>query len=264
MLKKRILVTGGAGFLGKHLCEKLISQDNNVICLDNYCSSTKNNILHLLDNKNFELIEQDVIEHLKIDVDEIYHLACPASPFQYKSNPINTIKTNVVGSMNMVELANKTNAKIFQASTSEIYGDPTISPQSESYFGNVNTIGPRSCYDEGKRCAETIFFDFKRQFNLRIKIARIFNTYGPHMQANDGRVISNFILQALKNQPLTIYGDGNQTRSFCYINDLIDGIINLMNTDNAITEPINLGNPEEYKIIDISKKSLIYVNQNPN
>lgn len=248
---KKILVTGGAGFLGSNLCAKLLEMGNFVYCLDNLYSGSKNNISQFLDNQNFNFIEHDVIEPIDIEVDEIYNLACPASPSVYQKDPIFTLKTSVWGVLNMLELVHKYNAKFLQTSTSEIYGDPLEHPQKESYFGNVNPNGIRSCYDEGKRCAETLICDYHRKYNLDTKIARIFNTYGKNMRADDGRVISNFIIQALKNEPLTVYGKGIQTRSFCYVDDLIDGLIKLM--DSKCTEPINLGNENEFKIIDAAK-----------
>lgn len=250
---KKILVTGGAGFLGSHLCEQLVSMGHDVICLDNYFTGSKSNIRHLLDYSNFELVRHDVTFPLYIEVDEIYNLACPASPVHYQHDPVQTTKTSVHGAINMLGLAKRTKAKIFQASTSEVYGDPAVHPQPESYWGNVNPIGPRSCYDEGKRCAETLFFDYHRQHNLRIKVARIFNTYGPKMQPNDGRVVSNFILQALSNQPITIYGDGSQTRSFCFVDDLIDGFVRFMNSNNELTGPLNLGNPDEFTVKELAE-----------
>jgi len=253
MEKNRILITGGAGFLGSHLCERLLKDDNEIICLDNYFSSSKNNIRHLLQNSRFELLRHDVNLSLYIEVDEIYNLACPASPRHYQRDPVQTTKTNVHGAINMLGLAKRVGAKIFQASTSEVYGDPTENPQNEEYWGNVNPIGIRSCYDEGKRCAETLFFDYYRQNNLNIKVARIFNTYGPRMQVNDGRVVSNFILQALNEEAITIYGDGKQTRSFCYADDLIEAIILFMKTDHGITGPINLGNPNEITILELAE-----------
>ena len=251
---KKILLTGGAGFLGSHLSKKLLDKKYKVLCVDNFYSSSKSNIANLLDNPNFKFYEQDVC-NLDIDenIDIIYNLACPASPIHYQADPVKTIQTNVIGSINVLELAKKYNAKIFQASTSEVYGDPKISPQDESYWGNVNPIGIRSCYDEGKRAAETLFFDYHRQFNVNIKVCRIFNTYGPNMALNDGRVISNFIIQALKNEDLTIYGDGNQTRSFCYVDDLIDGIVNIVDLETSFTGPINLGNDNELSIDKIAK-----------
>ena len=250
---KRVLVTGGAGFLGSHLCERLLLEENEVICVDNFFTGKKSNILHLLDNPNFELIRHDVISPLDIEVDEIYNLACPASPIHYQHDPVQTIKTCVHGAINMLELANRLRVKIFQASTSEVYGDPEVHPQDESYWGRVNPIGIRSCYDEGKRCAETIFFDYHRQHGLNIKVARIFNTYGPRMHPNDGRVVSNFIVQALRNIDITIYGDGLQTRSFCYVDDLIDGFLLFMDKGNKLKGPINIGNPRESTIIELAK-----------
>jgi UDP-glucuronate decarboxylase len=252
--KKRILVTGGAGFLGSHLCDALLNLGHEVICADNYFSGAKQNIEHLLDNPYFELIRHDVTFPLYIEVDEIYNLACPASPVFYQHNPVQTVKTSVHGAINMLGLAKRVGAKIFQASTSEVYGNPLVHPQTEDYNGNVNVIGPRACYDEGKRCAETLFFDYHRQYQLKIKVARIFNTYGPRMSANDGRVVSNFIVQALKNEPITIYGDGSQTRSFCYVDDLIDGFIKLMNADDSVIGPMNLGNPGEFTIKELAEK----------
>ena len=260
--KKRILVTGGAGFLGSHLCERLVSEGNEVICLDNYYTGSKNNILHLMSNKNFELLRHDICFPLYVEVDEIYNLACPASPIHYQYDPVQTTKTSVHGSINMLGLAKRQNAKIFQASTSEVYGDPEIHPQNESYWGRVNPIGPRSCYDEGKRCAETLFFDYYRQHKLKIKIARIFNTYGPRMHPNDGRVVSNFIIQALKNEDITIYGDGKQTRSFCFVDDLIGAMLLIMNTEDDFTGPINIGNPEEHTIQEIAEKIIDLTNSN--
>jgi len=252
-MQKRILVTGGAGFLGSHLCEKLLRDGNEVICVDNYFTGSKRNIAHLLDFKEFELIRHDVTFPLYIEVDEIYNLACPASPIHYQHDPVQTTKTSVHGAINMLGLAKRIRAKIFQASTSEVYGDPDVHPQPESYWGNVNPLGIRACYDEGKRCAETLFFDYHRQHKLRIKVARIFNTYGPHMHPNDGRVVSNFIVQALKNEPITIYGKGDQSRSFCYYEDLIEGFVRLMKTGDEITGPINLGNPVEFTIKQLAE-----------
>jgi UDP-glucuronate decarboxylase len=251
--QKKILVSGGAGFLGSHLCEKLLGLGHSVICLDNFFTGNKSNILFLIDHPSFSLIEHDVCQGIDLDVDLIYNLACPASPIHYQFDPVKTIKTNVHGAINMLELAKAKNARILQASTSEVYGDPHLHPQAEEYWGNVNPIGIRSCYDEGKRCAETLFFDFYRQFRISIKVARIFNTYGPRMHPNDGRVVSNFIVQALKNEPITIYGDGMQTRSFCYVDDLIYGLILLMDSEAALTGPINLGNPVEFTIRQLAE-----------
>lgn len=251
---KRILITGGAGFIGSHLCERLLNEGNEVICLDNYFTGTKNNVIHLMANPHFELVRHDVIEPYYAEVDEIYNLACPASPIHYQYNPIKTVKTSVMGAINMLGLAKRIKAKILQASTSEVYGDPIVHPQPESYWGNVNPIGVRSCYDEGKRCAETLFMDYHRQNSVKIKIARIFNTYGPRMHPYDGRVVSNFIIQALKGKPITIYGDGSQTRSFQYIDDLIDGLIKLMNTSDSIIGPINIGNPTEFSILELAEQ----------
>ncbi|MDA3821763.1 MAG: SDR family oxidoreductase [Bacteroidales bacterium] len=251
---KRILVTGGAGFIGSHLCERLLNEGNDVICLDNYFTGCKKNIVHLLDRPYFELVRHDVTQSFYAEVDEIYNLACPASPIHYQYNPIKTVKTSVMGAINMLGLAKRIKAKILQASTSEVYGDPTIHPQPESYWGNVNPIGKRSCYDEGKRCAETLFMDYHIQNNVKIKIVRIFNTYGPNMLPNDGRVVSNFIVQALKNENITIYGDGTQSRSFQYVDDLIEGMIRMMNTSDDITGPINIGNQKEFTILELAKK----------
>ena len=251
---KKILVTGGAGFLGSHLCYELINRGYEVICVDNFYTGNKKNIKNLLVHPNFELIRHDVTFPLYLEVDEIYNLACPASPIHYQYDPVQTTKTSVHGAINMLGLAKRLKAKIFQASTSEVYGDPTIHPQVESYWGNVNPVGIRSCYDEGKRCAETLFFDYYRQHNLLIKVARIFNTYGPNMSLNDGRVISNFIIQALKNEPISIYGKGEQSRSFCYVDDLINGIIKLMDSGQGIIGPINLGNPNEFTILELAEK----------
>ncbi|MFI3257203.1 MAG: UDP-glucuronic acid decarboxylase family protein [Spirochaetales bacterium] len=255
-MQKTILVTGGAGFIGTHLCKKLLDQNNTVICLDNFFTGTKQNIAPLLGNKNFELIRHDVTEEIRLEVDQIYNLACPASPIHYQYNPIKTIKTSVLGAVNMLGLAKRVKARILQASTSEVYGDPEMHPQSETYWGNVNPIGIRSCYDEGKRAAETLFMDYHRQNNVDIKIVRIFNTYGPNMHPQDGRVVSNFIMQALNGEDITVYGDGTQTRSFCYVDDLVDGFIAMMNTDNGITGPINLGNPQEFTMIELAEKIL--------
>ena len=253
-IQKRILVTGGAGFLGSHLCESLLSEGHEVVCVDNYYTGSKENIKHLIANENFELIRHDITFPLYIEVDEIYNLACPASPIHYQNDPVQTIKTSVHGAINMLGLAKRIDAKIFQASTSEVYGDPEIHPQNESYWGKVNPIGIRSCYDEGKRCAETLFFDYHRQHGIKIKVARIFNTYGPRMHPDDGRVVSNFIVQAIDNKDITIYGDGNQTRSFCYVDDLIDGFQTFMNSRDDFFGPINLGNPIEFSILDLAKK----------
>lgn len=250
---KKILVTGGAGFLGSHLCEALLKQGHEVLCLDNYFTGSKLNILHLMSNPFFELVRHDVTQPFEVEVDEIYNLACPASPIHYQQDPIKTINTSVMGAINMLELAKQLNCKILQTSTSEVYGDPTIHPQTEEYWGNVNPIGIRSCYDEGKRCAETLFFDYYRERQVRIKVVRIFNTYGPNMHPNDGRVVSNFIIQALRGQDITIYGDGSQTRSFCYCDDLIKGLITMMDTPDNITGPINLGNPTEFTIRQLAE-----------
>ena len=253
-LTKRILVTGGAGFLGSHLCEKLLDQGHEVICADNFYTGRRGNIAHLISNPMFEVLRHDVCFPLYVEVDEIYNLACPASPIHYQFDPVQTTKTSVHGAINMLGLAKRVKAKILQASTSEVYGDPAIHPQDESYWGNVNPIGLRSCYDEGKRCAETLFFDYRRQHNLGIKVARIFNTYGPRMYPNDGRVVSNFIMQALKNEDITIYGNGEQTRSFCYVDDLIDGLVRLMESGDDFTGPVNLGNPNELTILGLAQK----------
>lgn len=250
---KKILVTGGAGFLGSHLCERLLAEGNEVICVDNYFTGSKKNVLHLLDNPYFELVRHDVTSPYFVEVDEIYNLACPASPIHYQYNPIKTVKTSVMGAINMLGLAKRIKAKVLQASTSEVYGDPFVHPQVEEYFGNVNPIGVRSCYDEGKRCAETLFFDYHRQNDVKIKVVRIFNTYGPRMHPNDGRVVSNFIVQALKNEDITIYGTGEQTRSFCYCNDLIDAMVRMMNTDDSVVGPINVGNPDEFTIKELAE-----------
>ena len=252
-IMKTILVTGGAGFIGSHLCEALLKQGHYVICLDNFFTGRKENIKHLMDFDNFELIRHDIIDPIKLEVDEIYNLACPASPFHYQYNPIKTIKTSFLGTMNMLGLAKRVKAKILQASTSEVYGDPLVHPQPESYRGNVNPIGPRACYDEGKRAAETLCFDYHRQHKVDIRVVRIFNTYGPNMQINDGRVVSNFIVQALKNEDITVYGDGKQTRSFCYVSDLVRGMIDFMNQEQHLG-PINLGNDGEFTILELAKK----------
>jgi len=252
----RVMVTGGAGFLGSHLCEHLLRAGFDVLCVDNFYTGTKGNIVHLMKNPYFELLRHDITFPLYVEVDEIYNLACPASPIHYQNDPVQTTKVNVHGSINMLGLAKRLKARILQASTSEVYGNPSIHPQAETYWGNVNPIGPRACYDEGKRCAETLFFDYYRQHRLRIKVARIFNTYGPHMHPNDGRVISNFIIQALRGEPLTIYGNGSQTRSFCYVDDMVEGLILLMNTSDEVTGPVNLGNPVEHSILEIAQKIL--------
>ena len=251
---KRILITGGAGFIGSHLCERLLAEGHEVLCVDNFFTGARRNVARLLGNPNFELMRHDVTFPLFVEVDEIYNLACPASPIHYQYDPVQTTKTSVHGAINMLGLAKRRRAKIFQASTSEVYGDPTVHPQPEEYWGNVNPIGFRSCYDEGKRCAETLFFDYRRQHNLRIKVARIFNTYGPRMHPNDGRVVSNFIVQALKGEAITLYGEGNQTRSFCYVDDLVEGFIRLMGTGDDVTGPINLGNPGEFTIRQLAEK----------
>ncbi len=253
-LKNRILVTGGCGFLGSHICDELVNQGHEVLCVDNCFTGTKRHIRHLLEHPNFEFMRHDVTFPLYVEADQIYNMACPASPIHYQFDPVQTTKTSVHGAINMLGLAKRTRAKILQASTSEVYGDPEIHPQVESYWGRVNPIGPRACYDEGKRCAETLFFDYHRQHRLKIKVARIFNTYGPRMHPNDGRVVSNFIIQALKNQPITIFGDGGQTRSFCYVDDLVKGLILLMNSKEEITGPINLGNPTEFTILELAQK----------
>jgi UDP-glucuronate decarboxylase len=250
---KRILITGGAGFLGSHLCERLLHGGHEIVCVDNFYTGRKSNIAHLIGHPFFEVMRHDITFPLYIEVDEIYNLACPASPIHYQFDPVQTTKTSVHGAINMLGLAKRVRAKILQASTSEVYGDPAIHPQPESYWGNVNPIGTRSCYDEGKRCAETLFFDYHRQHGLRIKVARIFNTYGPRMHPNDGRVVSNFIVQALKNEDMTVFGDGSQTRSFCYVDDLIDGIIRLMDTPDQFTGPVNLGNPSEFTILQLAQ-----------
>lgn len=257
-LRKRVLVTGGAGFLGSFLCERLLKENCDVVCADNFYTGTKRNIVHLLDNPYFELVRHDITFPLYLEVDEIYNLACPASPIHYQNDPVQTTKVNVHGSINMLGLAKRTKAKILQASTSEVYGNPSVHPQTEEYWGNVNCIGIRSCYDEGKRCAETLFFDYYRQHKLNIRVVRIFNTYGPRMHPNDGRVVSNFILQALKNQDITVYGDGKQTRSFCYVDDMIEGVIRMMQTPDDFTGPVNLGNPQEYSILELAEKIIAH------
>lgn len=250
---KRVLVTGGAGFIGSHLCERLIERGYEVLCADNFYTGTRDNIKNLVKNPNFEVIRHDITFPLFVEVDEIYNLAAPASPVHYQFDPVQTTKTSVIGSINMLGLAKRTKSKILLSSTSEVYGDPAIHPQTEEYWGNVNPIGPRSCYDEGKRCAETLFFDYRRQYDMPIKVARIFNTYGPRMHPNDGRVVSNFIVQALQGKPLTIYGEGSQTRSFCYVDELVDGLMRLMDTEHAVTGPINLGNPGEFTIKQLAE-----------
>ena len=254
--RKRILITGGAGFLGSHLCERLLNEGCEVLCVDNFYTGSKRNIKSLIGNPYFELLRHDTTFPLYVEVDEIYNLACPASPIHYQNDPVQTTKVNVHGSINMLGLAKRIKAKILQASTSEVYGDPIVHPQPETYHGNVNCIGPRSCYDEGKRCAETLFFDYYRQHKLKIKVARIFNTYGPRMHLNDGRVVSNFIAQALRGEPITLFGDGTQTRSFCYVDDLIEGLIRLMGSDDDVTGPINLGKPGEFTILELAEKIL--------
>jgi len=250
---KRVLVTGGAGFLGSHLCERLLARGDDVLCLDNFFTGSRDNVLPMIGHPRFEVMRHDVTVPLFVEVDEIYNLACPASPVHYQNNPVQTIKTAVHGAINMLGLAKRLNAKILQASTSEVYGDPTVHPQTEDYRGNVNPIGPRSCYDEGKRCAETLFFDYQRQNKVNIRVARIFNTYGPRMHPNDGRVISNFIAQALRGEPITLFGDGQQTRSFCYVDDLVEGFLRLMDSDASVTGPVNLGNPAEFTIAELAR-----------
>ncbi|MBW2469132.1 MAG: SDR family oxidoreductase [Deltaproteobacteria bacterium] len=252
-LRKRVLVTGGAGFLGSFLCERLLNENCDVVCVDNFYTGTKHNIIHLLGNPYFELVRHDITFPLYLEVDEIFNFACPASPIHYQNDPVQTTKVNVHGSINMLGLAKRTQAKILQASTSEVYGNPTVHPQTEDYWGNVNCVGIRSCYDEGKRCAETLFFDYYRQHNLDIRVVRIFNTYGPRMHPNDGRVVSNFILQALRNKDITVYGDGRQTRSFCYVDDMIEGVIRMMDAPDGFTGPVNLGNPEEFTILELAE-----------
>jgi UDP-glucuronate decarboxylase len=258
--KKRILVTGGAGFVGSHLVDRLLEQGHDVICLDNYYTGTKSNVEHLRNHPRLEIVRHDVIQPYQFEVDQIYNLACPASPIHYQRDPIQTFKTSVLGAINALDLAGRLKATILQASTSEVYGDPTVHPQVESYWGNVNPIGPRSCYDEGKRSAETLFFDYHRQFGTRIKVARIFNTYGPRMDPRDGRVVSNFVVQALRGEDITVYGDGDQTRSFCYVDDLVNGLMRLMNSADEVTGPINLGNPGEFTILELAQKVLAKCN----
>lgn len=260
--RKRVLVTGGAGFLGSFLCERLLSENCDVVCVDNFYTGTKRNIVHLLENPYFELVRHDITFPLYLEVDEIYNFACPASPVHYQNDPVQTTKVNVHGSINMLGLAKRTQAKILQASTSEVYGDPSVHPQTEDYWGNVNCVGIRSCYDEGKRCAETLFFDYYRQHSLNIRVVRIFNTYGPRMHPNDGRVVSNFILQALKNEDITVYGDGKQTRSFCYVDDMIEGVIRMMNAPDDFTGPVNLGNPQEFTILELAQKIIALTRSN--
>jgi len=255
-LERRVLVSGGAGFLGSHLCEQLLARGNQVLCVDNFFTGTRRNIEHLLDHKSFELLRHDITHPVFVEVDEIFNLACPASPVHYKKDPVQTTKTSVIGAINMLGLAKRLKIKVLQASTSEVYGDPIVHPQPESYWGNVNPIGPRSCYDEGKRCAETLFFDYWRQHRLPIKVVRIFNTYGPKTHPNDGRVVSSFIVQALLNQEITVFGDGSQTRSFCYVDDLIVGLIKMMDTPSDITGPVNLGNPGEFTMLELAQKIL--------
>ncbi len=262
IVSKRVLVTGGAGFLGSHLCERLVAAGNEVLCLDNYYTGRRSNVAHLLDHPNFELMRHDVTFPLYVEVDEIYNLACPASPIHYQRDPVQTTKTSVHGAINMLGLAKRTGARLLQASTSEVYGDPEIHPQTEGYWGNVNPIGPRSCYDEGKRCAETLCFDYRRQHGLPVKVIRIFNTYGPRMHPDDGRVVSNFICQALRGQPITIHGDGSQSRSFCYVDDLIEGMIRMMATPDDVTGPVNLGNPVEFTIAELAEKVIARIGKN--
>ena len=252
--KRRILVTGGAGFIGSFLCEALLAEGHDVLCVDNFFTGSRGNIDHLVEHKRFELMRHDVTFPLYVEVDEIYNLACPASPIHYQRDPVQTTKTAVHGAINMLGLAKRVKARILQASTSEVYGDPTVHPQTEDYWGNVNSVGPRACYDEGKRCAETLFFDYHRQHRLRIKVARIFNTYGPRMHPSDGRVVSNFIMQALKGQPITVYGEGSQTRSFCFVDDLVQGLMRLMDSPDAVTGPVNLGNPGEFTILELAEQ----------
>jgi UDP-glucuronate decarboxylase len=253
-IRRRVLVTGGAGFLGSHLCDRLIKDGHDVLCVDNFFTGTRSNITHLLAHPQFELLRHDITFPLYVEVDAIYNLACPASPVHYQFDPVQTTKTSVIGAINMLGLAKRTKARILQASTSEVYGDPTVHPQTEDYWGNVNPIGPRSCYDEGKRCAETLFFDYQRQHGMDIRVVRIFNTYGPRMHPNDGRVVSNFIMQALRGEDITVYGDGLQTRSFCYVDDLIDGMVRMMDSDAAAPGPVNIGNPDEFTMLELAKQ----------
>jgi UDP-glucuronate decarboxylase len=253
-VRRRVLVTGGAGFIGSHLCERLLAEGHDVLCVDNFFTGTRDNVAHLLGNPHFELMRHDVTFPLYVEVDEIYNLACPAAPIHYQHDPVQTTKTSVHGAINMLGLAKRVKAKILQASTSEVYGDPKVHPQTEAYWGNVNPIGMRACYDEGKRCAETLFFDYHRQHRLRIKVARIFNTYGPRMHPNDGRVVSNFVVQALAGKPITVYGKGAQTRSFCYVSDMVDALVRLMETRDEFTGPVNLGNPDEFTILELARK----------
>jgi len=261
--RKRILITGGAGFIGSHLCERLLGEGHDILCVDNFYTGTRDNVAHLLANPHFELLRHDITFPLYVEVDEIYNLACPASPVHYQYDPVQTTKTSVHGSINMLDLAKRVGAKILLASTSEVYGDPEVHPQQESYWGRVNPIGPRACYDEGKRCAETLFFDYHRQLGLRIKVARIFNTYGPRMHPDDGRVGSNFIMQALTGEAITIYGDGQQTRSFCYVDDLVEGLVSLMNSVDSFTGPVNLGNPVEFTMLELAKNIIRHVGSGP-
>ncbi len=263
-IQKRILITGAAGFLGSHLCDRLVAKEHDVICLDNFFTGNKKNISHLLGKPNFELIRHDLVQPIFLEVDEIYNLACPASPVHYQYNPVKTVKTCIMGAIHMLGLAKRVKAKILQASTSEVYGNPTVHPQKEDYWGNVNTIGPRSCYDEGKRCAETLFFDYHRQNRVNIRVVRIFNTYGPRMHPNDGRVVSSFIVQALTNQDITVFGDGSQSRSFCYVDDMIEGIIRMMDASDDFIGPVNLGNPHEFTILDLAKKIIEMTNSKSN
>jgi UDP-glucuronate decarboxylase len=255
-IRQRVLVTGGAGFLGSHLCDRLIKDGHDVLCVDNFFTGTRSNITHLLGHPQFELLRHDITFPLYVEVDAIYNLACPASPVHYQFDPVQTTKTSVIGAINMLGLAKRTKARILQASTSEVYGDPTVHPQTEDYWGNVNPIGPRSCYDEGKRCAETLFFDYHRQHGMDIRVVRIFNTYGPRMHPNDGRVVSNFIMQALRGEDITVYGDGLQTRSFCYVDDLIDGMVRMMDSDAAAPGPVNIGNPKEFMMLELASKTI--------